>query len=169
MLPKNKRHGFSLLELTIVLAITALIIGVSLGTLTWLNRFFVAMQVDYLLTQCTALQYKAVALNKAQSITFDRNKKCYYANSKVESLPATVQWGAPAHVKGPPSHPEQLISNPITFAHECINFYPDGTMNSGAVYLTDQSHSCCYALTIPVGEVPYIRTYQYHKNWQQRS
>ncbi len=125
----------------------------------------VRAELEHLYSVSYYMQRRALMLHVPQTLTFDVPKKMYHANGKSYRLPAHVQFGTAQGVKGPPSSPKETIQSPITFKNKSITFYPDGVIQSGAVYLTDVSKQCTYALSCAVSSVSYLRKYQYTDAW----
>lgn len=111
------------------------------------------------------LQRTAMMLQQPQTLQFDVQHGRYRFKKTEHCLPAHVQFGAALGVKGPPSAPDKTIENPITFQNSTITFFSDGTIQSGAVYLTDRSGRYTYALSCAVSQISYLRKYQYTNKW----
>ena len=104
-------------------------------------------------------------LGKQETLYCDRNSNSYRYKNSMHILPASVCFGTAPGVKGPPSSPDFVISNPVTFKDSAIIFYPDGVIQAGAIYLTDNRKRCTYALSCAVSKVSYLRKYQYTNRW----
>lgn len=158
------QNGFSLIELMIVIALLSLIAMLSVGSYHTFNRFLVSAELNQLRILLLCMRYKAMALHSTISIAFNRAQQSYMIDNHAYPLHAASLNYIPG-VMGPPAYPQQLINKSITFADDRITFYADGTMNAGTLYVTDQQHSCMYALTIAVHDVANIRIYSYNKTW----
>ncbi len=165
-LRQTKKKGFSLIELSIVITLLAILVFISHAQLTFLNRMMVRAELEHMYTVCYYLQRRALMLNKPQTLTFDCAARTYKTAQQTYRLPAHVQFGTAAGVKGPPSSPDSIVSSPITFKSHSITFYADGVIKPGAIYLTDTNKSCTYALSCAVAQVSYLRKYQYNNGWQ---
>lgn len=146
-----------------LIAILAFLVGSSSAFLT---RMMVRAELEHLYTVCYYLQRRAMMLNKSQVLTLNSARNSYSTPDRSYNLPSHVQFGASSGAKGPPSAPEHVISNPITFQDNTIVFHPDGVIKPGALYLTDTSRQCTYALSSAVAQVSYLRKYQYTGSWQ---
>lgn len=136
---------------------------------SFLSRMLVRAELEHLYTASYYLQRKALMLHAPQTIQFDRNNNTYEIDEKTYRLPSHVRFGTALGVKGPPSGPLSMVTNPITFLHNSITFYPDGVIQSGTIYLTDHHKSCTYALSCAVSPVSYLRKYQYTDGWNMIS
>jgi hypothetical protein len=125
----------------------------------------VRAELEHLYTICYYQQRRAIMCNKPQSIEFDCKNNSYTANEHRYKLPFHVQFGVPSGVQGPPSSPHALIHHPITFKNNTVTFHADGVIQPGALYLTDTSKRCCYALSCSVAQVSYLRKYRYNNGW----
>jgi len=132
---------------------------------TFLNRMVVRAELEHLYALSYYLQRKALMLHQPQQLTFDIKHHTYQANNKTYRLPAHVRFGVASGVKGPPSTPEKLIVNPVTFPEHTVTFHSDGVIQAGTVYLTDTNRQCTYALSCSVSAVSYLRKYQYTNAW----
>lgn len=111
--------------------------------------------------------YRAMMTNTPQEIVFDIMHNAYHCGQYQEQLCHDVQFGAGENVCGPPSKPCKPISKAMTFGNNALMLQPNGTMQSGSLYLTNKDKSVTYALTTPVGPISYIRTYRYDgHSWQ---
>ncbi len=159
----NTRSGFSLIELMIVIALAALLIGLTTINTRFFNRSIIASELNLLQTTCFYLQKTAMATNKAQELFFDIENNTYCANGQMRVLPPFLKFGIISDAKGPPSSPHSILKEPITFADNTITFSPDGIISSGTVYLTDSQ--TLYAISSSVSHVSYLRKYRYDGKW----
>jgi hypothetical protein len=130
--------------------------------------------LDHLFSVIAYLQTRAIATNIEQKLFFDRENHSYYfiKNDREyrRKLNSTTRFGYLPDSMGPPSSPTELIMTPITFNHKessnkvSARFFPDGKISSGTIYLTDVQQTTMVALTTPVYEIPYIRTYKFLDN-----
>ena len=163
---KNKSSGFSFIELSIVIALVAILVALSGAHISFLNRMIVRAELEHLYNTCFYLQRRALMTKKSQTVSFDLEHNSYSANGRVYRLPSHVIFGTMQGVKGPPSSPENLLTEPITFKDNSAIFHPNGIIKPGAIYLTDSSKRCTYALSCAVSTVYYLRKYQYTDRWQ---
>jgi len=136
-----KKPGFSLMELSIVCMIIAVLCLVGIYTHSWFNHILVHQELNRLHTTFIALSARAMLYQTP----------CHFVCTNDQLVPG-VQFGATntftPHAQGAPE----------------IAFYPNGKMKSGTLYLTDRNEQCLYCLTIPVGHVSYMRRYKLHHN-----
>lgn len=163
----SHKSGFSLIELLIVLLIMASTATIGIYSLHFLDRSRIKNELHLLHNTCMYLQRKAIATRQEQELTFNRAHNSYSFDQSTHQLPACMQFGTRTGIMGPPSSAKHPIATPITFAQEHITFYPDGTVQAGAVYLTDQRKQLQYALTCGVAQIVYIRLYEHIEQWKQ--
>lgn len=132
---------------------------------SFLHRMMVRGELDQLYTLCYMLQRSAMMFHQSQKITFDVANNVYRYKTTEYKLPNNVRFGVAPGVKGPPSSPDLPVSNPVTFKENSITFTPDGIIQPGAVYFTDRNQRYTYALSCAVGQVSYLRRYQYTTKW----
>ena len=159
----SARSGFSLIELMIVIAIAMMLISLTVLNARFFNRAVITSEIHLLHAACSYLQQTAIATNQTQELTFDLADNSYSMNDQTHKLPANIMFGVLPEAKGPPSSPQSIIHEPITFANNTISFSPDGIISSGTVYLTDSQ--MLYALSSAVGHVSFLRTYRYDGKW----
>lgn len=167
--------SFSVVELVVVMAILTIVLSVSVPRVTNLDRYFMLNELEKMFMTFSYLQQKAIAGNCVQELTFDETNRtfCYNGpNNKacVQILGKGVNFGFIAGVKGPPSNPTNLITKAITFSPSkekpTVQFYPDGKIRPGTVYLVDKNKTFMGALTCPISGVSYMRKYRfYNKKW----
>ena len=159
------KKGFTLIEVTITLALFALIVSLTVANVSFLNKSTVSAEVDKLYSICRYLQRCAMLSNEKQELIFDEANGRYTFNGCTEELPAQIKFGIIPQIKGPPSSPKRQITSPITFKLSRIIFHPDGIIQPGTVYVTDNNQSCLYALSSSVAHVSYLRKYTYNGKW----
>lgn len=103
---------------------------------------------------------------RAQKLTFEPDKKAYRYGMTRHCLPASICFGCPEGVQGPPANPHKMIENPITFKGNAITFAPTGVMQAGTAYLCNKQFGYAYALTCAVAQVSYLRKYHYNDRWE---
>lgn len=161
----NNKVGFSLLEVSIVVALCTVIATLAMVNFSWIDRVTVRAELDTLYATCHYLQQRARATNKPQELVFDTGAQAYSYNKVLYQLPHTVQFGTLPGVNGPPATPTHAINQPITFVGNKIVFYPEGIIQAGAIYLRDVKNTVQYALSSGVAPVSYLRKYQYNGQW----
>lgn len=159
-------QGFMLFELIVCLAIVVIIIGLAAGNLSFLNRHLVATETEKLYAACLYMQRLAMVTGHEQQLLFDQKTQSYVYGATQQKLPAGVTFGFIPGIKGPPSSPFAPIRSAITFPDSKISFYPNGLIQAGTVYLSDQNTTCMYALSCPVSQVSYVRRYRYADGWK---
>jgi len=161
---RKSRPGFSLIELTIILALVSLIACLTLPLLTFFNRFALLAQAEKIVSMVTYVQHKAIIEHETHTLTLDTAHARYMDDKFTEILNPPIQFGIKPNTYGPPSKPTTLLTRPSTFANDQILFYPNGTISSGTVYLTDTSKAFMYAISIGVAQMPYVRLYRHAGN-----
>lgn len=163
----NKVYGFTLIEIVIVLGLISLLSVVGFVDLGLLDRQRIRIELEKLETICRYLQQKAMTNNNTEHLVFDVKNKSYSFENTTQILPFPVQFGNVPGALGPPSSPSHAISSPVTFTNNRIEFLPSGIIQSGTVYLTDNQKRYSYALSSPINDVSYLRTYVYaSKSWR---
>lgn len=158
------QKGFSLVEMLIVIVCIALLTSITISSVHFLKHTQLKSEVKKLKSICLYLQHRAQVTNMVHRLQFDITQQCYFYNETKETLPRTIFFGAPSHLKGPPSSPYHAINKPITFKNNIIEFHPDGVISSGTVYV--KAGEFVYALSSAVSQISYLRTYYYDKTWK---
>lgn len=158
--------GFTLVELCLVVLLFAIVTALTSAQLSFIHRMIVRAELEQLYATCCVMQRRALLEGLPQKLQFDLVSNSYRYQKTVHKLPTSVRFGAAPGVKGPPSGPENVITSPVTFKDNQIIFYPDGVIQSGAVYMTDMRRRCTYALSCAVSKVSYLRKYQYTTQWR---
>jgi prepilin-type N-terminal cleavage/methylation domain-containing protein len=159
-------NGFSLIELTIVIALCAIIMGLGVACGSFMYRGVIKQEAEKLALICRYLQHAAMMSNELKVLAFDLKKRCYTYDGCSVTLSKQVDFGVLGGVKGPPADPSHEILEPISFKDGKIVFYPDGIIQPGAVYLIGKNEQIMYALSCPVSQISYIRIYKYDGSWQ---
>lgn len=158
---KNKKHGYTIIELLVVVAILAILTSLAIPGLLFLKQNSISLEIDKLQIICQSLQKKAVSIGQKQYLSFNVANHSYFYDNHFERLSQGVFFGIIPGVKGPPANPKELITSPVTFPGQKIIFYPNGTISAGTTYLTNQQNNLLFAITIPVSQVSFIRKYKY--------
>lgn len=159
-------RGFSLIEVLVVIAIIAVLSVLVSINFSFFNSVLIKSEIQKLHTICHYLRRKALMTNQIQKLVFDMSKNCYNYDNHQEKITQSVRIGFLCGTKGPPSAPNQLIQQPITFKNNEVIFYPDGNVSSGTVYLIDTNKQYQYALSAPIAQMPYLRMYQFDNKWK---
>lgn len=115
---------------------------------------------------CTMMQQQALAERIEQKITFDLEHQRYEYAGFWYTLKDLV-FAAPQEILGPPSSPQHVITRAITYPQAIMLCQADGKIKPGTLYLTSADGTQAYALTIPVGDVSYVRVYRAReKAWE---
>lgn len=149
--------GYFLIEILIVLTIILLISTIVIPNFNFLNEQILASDLERLNVVFAYMQQSAIAKNKSLILKFDDSKTYSYDNFK-DRLSKNNTFGILPGVKGPPSTPTHILTNPINFHNNQVIFYSNGQIQPGTIYLTDNVHQ--YALTIPISQVSFIRKYK---------
>ena len=76
----------------------------------------------------------------------------------------------PCPVFSPEPRPVSSVDTLSETSLQKVIFSPDGKITPGTIYLTDFKKNIMVALTCPIGNISYIRKYQYDNNtWKQLS
>ncbi len=162
----SRKAGFTLIELSLVLALLAVVLFLTAAHARFLNRLVVRAELERLYATCYYLQRCAMAQGKPYKIVFDMHAHSYRYNDCSYTLSSSVRFGCLPNTHGPPSKPTNTIAKPVTFKGNSLTFHPDGIVQSGTIYLTDAQHTCMYALSCAVSQVSYLRKYQYTNAWE---
>ena len=104
----------------------------------------VAHDIRALATIIMYAQQCALSSYSQQEIRCDIEHHTYQCQDRTIGLSHGVRFGTLPGTQGPPSHPTKAITTPITFENHTLILYPNGTVSSGTVYLTDGT--CMYAV-----------------------
>ena len=162
----SNHTGFSLIEVTVVIALFAFIMTIGFAHSKFMYYVVVKQEIQKLALICRSLQQAAMMSNVPKVLTFDLKRKSYLYDGASETLPMSVEFGILPGTMGPPSNPTRQIDSPITFEQEKIIFHPDGIIQPGTVYLISKDKQIMYALSSPVSQVSYMRIYKYDGAWQ---
>lgn len=162
---KHRAQGTALLQLSIVIVCVVILTSFTVASVSFYKRYIVCAQAQKIKTLFLLLQQKALVMREEIRLVCDVTNRTLSTSTHKEELAQGVFFGYLQSVMGPPSKPNQLLHNPITFANNTAIFYPDGTISSGTIYLIDAQKSCMYAITCPSGQVGFIRIYRYDHGW----
>lgn len=167
--PNSK--GYSLLEISIVLLLVAIALGLYAGNFSFLEHYHMRSQVETIKELINFCRQRAIVtgLNQAVLIHIDNSRLEYgNTNNRMNTLKLIhpISFVAPAQAKGPPHYPTRPVLSPITFPKKTITCHPDGSISAGTLYLGNHQLKHYFALSCGVAQIPFLRTYEYlHKKW----
>ena len=160
-----KKPGFSLVELSVVIAIACLLSALVLFNARALRTSTIHAELSLSHTRIHTLQQKAIVTGVVQTMRFMPEQHAYLWQEQTYTLPKDLQFGVRNGVMGPPSHPTTAITHPVTFTQNILACYPDGIIKSGTIYLID-ARKQLYALSCGVADVSFLRKYRYDGKWK---
>ncbi len=149
--------GSTLLELCTVIMLLGFIVSLSIGFYSG-STTLVRLELNRLYAALVYVRRKAILEGRIQRVSF--TQRSFTLNEELP-LAHPVLFEIPPRIKGPPGNPTNLLKKAITFKNQFLEAYPDGTLSSGALYLTDDIGSCLFALTTDASAVTGIRRYRY--------
>jgi prepilin-type N-terminal cleavage/methylation domain-containing protein len=158
------RSGFTLLEVCCVIFILVIITSITISTISNFDRFILKSELNNLYLACMSLQKEAKATGQEKTIAFNIKNNSYKIEDENYELSKQICFGVLDNVKGPPSDPQKVQKNPLTFEKNQIKFYTDGTVQSGTVYLIDKKKRYQFALASGIEKMLYITIYFYENN-----
>jgi prepilin-type N-terminal cleavage/methylation domain-containing protein len=131
----QKRSGFTLIELTIVIVLLAILAGVGVPSfLSWLPKYRLKRAARDLYSNLQLAKMTAIKANKDCRVNYYKNPDRY----TIDLLNKTIklsEYKSGITFCGP---------NDQTFAVPGITFNSRGTGNSGYAYLTNSGHTAYY-------------------------
>ena len=131
----QKRSGFTLIELAVVIVLLAILAGVGIPNfLSWLPKYRLKSAARDLYSNLQLAKMSAVRSNKKCKVQYYKNPDRYF----IDLLNKTVKlsdYGSGVRFQGP---------NQETFAVPVITFNSRGTSNSGYAYLTNSGKTAFY-------------------------
>lgn len=161
----QQHNGSLLMQLCLLCACIIIIVQLTIPTANYFKKTVVRAEIEKLYALFFYLQQRAQVLHQIQMIEFSVEQQQYRYETQTHQLPHGVIFGFLSGAHGPPAAPTAPLMQPITFPQLRIIFYPDGTMQSGTIYLTDDKRTIMYALTNPIGHAASMRLYRYDGNW----
>lgn len=161
----NNHDGFFLIHTLIALSIIIVSLTIISSYSTLWNQLHARAALETARTTLLYAQQHARTCNHEVVVEIDQKNRAFKSNTFIHTFPSNIIFGTLSGIKGPPSAPFKQINKPITFEQNHVIFYPDGTIQSGTLYLVDTTTQTQYALTIPIGHVRYIKLYQFTKQW----
>ncbi|MBY0110353.1 MAG: hypothetical protein K2X90_04550 [Candidatus Babeliaceae bacterium] len=160
-----KNSGFMLFELMLVVALIALFSVIGFIGLARYSGTSITTDIAVLSLLLHTAATRATCLKKKQTIIIDEYNSALTYDGIRYPLQEGLNFKVLPNVYGPPSAPYALVTQAVTFVDKKIVAHPDGTLQSGTLYIAD-SHTQ-YALTTPVSAFSYIRVYRYRDGvWQ---
>lgn len=157
--------GFTLLEILVGMSLILLTISLAFLQVHQYEYVCIKQQISLFAREWHRLQQCAMAKGSPKEMIFDANNHRYRLDGQWHDLPALLKFGFLPQAKGPPSKPTTLLHSAITFPDNKVICFPDGTIQSGTVYLINDSRRCMYALTSGVSAVSFLRKYKYDGVW----
>ena len=152
----------------ISLSLLILLLTISFPRLSFFQHYYLSQELQELHSIVSYLQHKSMATNTIQKLYIHPNNHSYSYEKNNHAvthiLNDNVKFGFMERVKGPPSSPKKAIEKSITFHKNIIEFYPQGTVSSGTIYLTDKNKHYLQALTCGISHISHIRTYLFTEN-----
>lgn len=165
----RRQKAFSLIELMITVTVVLVLFCLTMPKLGFFDQYFLYREQDLLCATIAYTQHKAIATNKQQTLTFDLDKNSYsYSypsnNIKTYAFQRSASFGFLPGAKGPPSKPDALITQAITFDSLKITCLPNGAMTPGTIYLLNKKKTVMVAVTVGITEVSCVRKYSYQQD-----
>lgn len=177
MLKKNlrnkklkKQKSFSLIEIFISLFLLALILIIAIPNTAFFEKEILKSETEKLFSVMLFLQQKAIATNKPQKILLNTSKNQYsyetFNKTNIIQLNDKISFDFLKDCQGPPADPKNIITKPITFPLVknttdtfVINFFCNGKLNAGTIYLINKKNNYMMAITTPISNISFIRKY----------
>lgn len=166
---RNRRAGIFLIQIAIVLALSALVTMLVINNYGIINQLAVRHELEALMRTCVFLQQRAMTRGQSETLLFNTGQNTYTYDNEQYTLPTNVCFGILPGVHGPPSAPHKPLTAPITFEGQRITFFSDGIISAGLICLTDINKRYMYALSVGISQVSYLRKYRYNGAWSRLS
>ncbi len=154
-----------LFEIMLVVALIALFSVIGFVSFKRFNGTSITSDIAVLSLLLHTAATRATSLKKKQTITIDEHDSALIYDGTRYSLQEGFSFKVLPDIYGPPSAPQGLITQAVTFVDKKIVAHTDGTLQSGTLYITDSQVQ--YALTTPVSAFSYVRAYRYRDGiWQ---
>jgi prepilin-type N-terminal cleavage/methylation domain-containing protein len=131
----HKRSGFTLIELTVVIVLLALLAAVGIPNfLSWLPKYRLRCAARDLYSNLQLAKMSAIKVNKDCRVNYYKNPDRYTVDllnktMRLSDYKSGIMFQGPSHQ---------------TFAVSTITFNPRGTGNSGYAYLTNSGKTAFY-------------------------
>jgi hypothetical protein len=159
------KDGVTLIELIVVMTGFSLILLLGMQLFPVSNTLLTRLELTLLSIAIRGARQKALLLDSDQKIIFYPDGSGYYNNYTHHRFATGISLIAPPNALGPPTAPHHAITQPITFPHDTIICYKNGSIQSGSIYLGHKKAHCFYALTSGIAQIPFLRLYKYRLNW----
>lgn len=136
--------------------------------MSFLQRRMVKADAEQLLSTMLYMQREGMVSNDKKNLKFLVSKNQYTYNNCTVSLSNGVLFGVISGAQGPPSLNIKSPKGAVTYEKQQIQFFPDGKMSPGSVYLTNKTYDVMHAITTAVSHVSYIRMYTYYRGKWER-
>lgn len=161
----NKKSGFYIFELILIIFLTAIVLKFTInGALNFFNSQILKAQAEKLYQTIYALKNRAQLQNKKIEIKINTNQNIYSYENQQEKLNKNIKFGFLENSFGPPSSPNKKITKACTFKNDTIKIEPNGEINPGTIYLTDKNQKFMSAISIGIAKTIFIRKYSYKNN-----
>lgn len=161
------RHGLTLIECAVVVALCAFLAVLSMRLMVCLEPALVRAELERIAALCAEYENRSRKEQKTFTIQCLVNDRAIVVDGKKFPLTQGVMFGTMPAVKGPPAEPTKPVKNPVTFAGNTIVFNPTGTTQAGTMYVCDERRTCTYALSLNVARVSYARRWAWKEGkWQ---
>lgn len=159
------KEGVTLIELVVVLAGLMLLVLFGGQCVSTVQRIAARAELGLLVLTMRTEQQTALLTGSERTITFNKDGSGYATGTSAHTFQRGVVFGAPPGALGSPSNPRKPITKPITFLDNTVICYPQGTVQSGTIYLAAPAYNQYYALTSGVAQYSFLRLYKYRLNW----
>ena len=156
------QSGFMLFELMLVISLIIICSTICFISYNAVKGASFATDIAVLSMLLRTAATRATCLKKEQKIAIDELNAALVYDGTRYALQDGYNFGVLPDIYGPPSSPQKLVTQAVTFVDKKIVAHPDGTLQSGTLYITDSQQQ--YALTTPVSAFSYIRVYRYRDN-----
>ena len=166
----NREHGFSLIELLVVMLIITISLGVAIPSyFTWVPGYRLKSAAADLHSNMQKAKMGALKANSTWCVYFDTGAETYYvlrgevntcdpANNPIEAqvllttYGSQVQFGEGSAANGP--NAVAIPGDGVSQTNNIVRFRPNGTAaESGYIYLTNEKQGAAYAMGTEVSGV----------------
>ncbi len=157
-----------LFELMVVTSLVLFVCGIVFLSYSSSKRISFVRESSFLKILFRTAITRALCVKSDQQIIIDPEGAALWYDGQRYPLAEGYLFDVLPGTYGPPSLPKKLVKQAITFKDNRIIAYPDGTMQAGTLYITNNQTQ--YAITTPVSAFTYMRVYHYHNgSWQKYS
>ena len=104
-----------MVELTLVMTLFGIMVGIVLVHGTYMYRAVVKQEIEKLALICRYLQHAAMMSNMPKALIFDRKTRPIDTMGLVSVCRLSVEFGVLSGAKGPPSNPTRQITVSYNF------------------------------------------------------